>query len=317
MGALISYPDFTQWATLSGGNWSTALPLNNLKNPLLSLKARTNDAVTASGVIDVTLDAFCNVRTIGVLGHNISQVRVRAYSDSGRTAVIYDSGLTDVYPAFDAAYDNNTTYDTSDALTALKMATGQIPDNLIYDLDGNSDVNISDAIAIAGLVGSRSNVMKNMLPHWIKCLSADVKAKYWRVELTAAYGATYMELGRLWMGPAAIQPAVSISYGASLRFESRDKITESIGGVDYVEKRQARRIASVQWEVLSDIDKYKMLMLQYNLGLSGELLWIMDSAANPRQMMFEAFLAKVNQSSAINYPYHNNYELPLEFKEIV
>lgn len=317
MGAIISYPDYIQWATLSGGNWSTALPLNNLKDPLVGLKARTNDAVTASGVINVQLDAFLPVRTLAVIGHNIGSFRFRAYSDSGRTVNIYDSGTQIVYPPYDPSYDTMAYYTYEDVNRILRMVSGMETSHNDYDINNSGGVSLSDATDLLNILAARGASFQRQVPSNIICAPSTVKAMYWKVDLTAGFGETYMELGRLWMGPATIEPAISISYGASLRFESRDEKTESLGGVDYFEKRTARRIMSVDWSALSEADKYKLLMMQYNLGLTGELLWVMNSGATARQMMFESFLAKINQSSAISYPYYDKYQLPLELKEIV
>lgn len=58
-------------ATLSGGSWETAMPLNNLKNRVLGIKARTTDDANASCVINIDLGASPPAtQIVAVCGHN-------------------------------------------------------------------------------------------------------------------------------------------------------------------------------------------------------------------------------------------------------
>lgn len=78
----------------SGGSWLAALPLTNLKDRRLSLKARSTDALAASTLFDIDLGAARNIGIVALCGHNISTGatwRVTLGTSSGGSQV-YDSG---------------------------------------------------------------------------------------------------------------------------------------------------------------------------------------------------------------------------------
>ncbi|MBC7963799.1 MAG: hypothetical protein H7Y05_12745 [Steroidobacteraceae bacterium] len=118
--AIISYPDRTLTATLSGGSWQTTAQLNNLKDPLLSHVARSVNALAASTIVLADLGATYNIRVLCLPAHNLGKdatIRVRGYSDAGYTAMVAgaDTGTVTVWPdgftAQDvAAYPKNWTY---------------------------------------------------------------------------------------------------------------------------------------------------------------------------------------------------------------
>lgn len=89
---LFAYPDLTLTATLSGGSWSTGLPLNNLKNPALATVARTVDDAEASTVIKIDLGSAKLVDVIALINHNISDnaaLVVVGSNNSDLTSPIY------------------------------------------------------------------------------------------------------------------------------------------------------------------------------------------------------------------------------------
>lgn len=92
---LFAYPDRTLSATLTGGSWSAALPLANLKERLTTKVARSNNALAASTQFDLDLGAPRNLRLLALLYSNLSTtatVRWRLYSDSGYTQLVHDTG---------------------------------------------------------------------------------------------------------------------------------------------------------------------------------------------------------------------------------
>lgn len=92
---LFAYPDRTLAATLSGGSWSTTLPLANLKDRLLTKLARSTNALAASTKFDADLGALRNLRLLALLGSNLSAaatVRWQLYTDSGYTQLVHDTG---------------------------------------------------------------------------------------------------------------------------------------------------------------------------------------------------------------------------------
>jgi len=125
MGALISYPDNTLTATLSGGSFNASFPLINLKDPLLSHTARTANALAASSTFNIDLGATKDIRVLALCRHNISAagtIRATGYDDAGMTTLIADTGAILAWPETftakqTARYPNNWTYIFTDAVT--------------------------------------------------------------------------------------------------------------------------------------------------------------------------------------------------------
>lgn len=111
MSALISYPDRTLAATLSGGSWQATAPLTNLSNQLMSKVARSTNALAASSIIQADLGVTAyNTRVVSICAHNISAagtIRARGFSDAGFTTMVTgaDSGTLTAWPSGFTATD--------------------------------------------------------------------------------------------------------------------------------------------------------------------------------------------------------------------
>ena len=89
------------------------LPITNLKNPLLSAKARSTDALAASTKFDADLGVARAIRVIAILRHNFSAdatIQVRGYSDAGYTSLVWDSTALAVWPEGYPAVENKKRY---------------------------------------------------------------------------------------------------------------------------------------------------------------------------------------------------------------
>ena len=271
MGAILSYPDRTLAAVLSGGSWQAAYPLSNLQDDQLSVKARSTNALAASTIVLIDLGATARaIQCLAILSHNISfagTIRVRGYSDSGYTTLV-------------AGADTGTVYAWPQAITEEQAL--DYPD------------------------------------HWIYCFAAAKTARYWKVEITDTANANgWVEFGRIWLGEATLAPATSIDYGGSLGYESRDVISESLGGAVWGERRTPRRVAVVSFKTLVGVEKQAALIMQKVLGKTGELLYIQNSAAAAIDMILEAFPATMRSVNPLQYPLYNTTEMPTELVEIL
>lgn len=153
--------------------------------------------------------------------------------------------------------------------------------------------------------------------NWIYAFTSSKTARYWKIEITdTANSAGYIELGRLWLGEAW-EPAVGISYGATLGYEPRDVVEESLGGVRWAERRTPRRVGNFAFDVLTDAEKRQAIIMQKTLGMAGEMLVIMNSAADAVSMLLEAFPATNKQVSPVTYAAYNVNQMPIEVLEVV
>lgn len=100
---LLCWPDETlnSAVTFSGGSWLSTLPLTNLQNHLLSKVCQSTNATSEYTQFVNTYSAAINVDVIHIPNHNISlagTIRVRGYSNSGLTTLVYDTGTQYVWP---------------------------------------------------------------------------------------------------------------------------------------------------------------------------------------------------------------------------
>lgn len=154
--------------------------------------------------------------------------------------------------------------------------------------------------------------------HWIYCLSASVNARYWEIEIVDTANANgWVEFGRLWLGEATLAPAVSIAYNATLGYKNRDIVSESAGGAKWGQKRKASRIIAGTFENLTGLEKQAALIMQDELGLLGELLFVMNSDDTAIDMLTQAFPATMNKIDPLKYPYFGATSASVEFVEIL
>lgn len=99
---IFAYGDKTLTATLSGGSWSTGLPLNNLKQQDITMMARSSDAATASTKFFITLGSGATIPAIVLYNHNLStaaKIRIGTYSSASWSAQISRTDWLDALPA--------------------------------------------------------------------------------------------------------------------------------------------------------------------------------------------------------------------------
>lgn len=153
--------------------------------------------------------------------------------------------------------------------------------------------------------------------NWTFVFTSGKSARYWKAEITdTANSSGYIELGRFWLSDG-FEPATGIKWSASLGYESRDVLEESIGGVAWGEKRISRRSLTAAFSNITPAEKRVILTLQKSRGTSGELYWITNGTAAAEDMLLEAFPATLKSINPLSYPYYNNNEMPIELQEIV
>ena len=269
MSALIAYPDQTIYANLGGGSWLTTLPLANLQDTLMEKRTRSTDTLITSTKCTATFTEPLSVRVISVLSHNLSvsaTIRVRAYSDSGFTVLVHDTGIQRAWP-----------------ITFTSKTVAKNPPNWIWPLP-------------TGLI---------------------VTAKYWLLEINdTTNSAGYVEFGRFWLSPA-FEPATGVSYGGGVYFKPYDEIDSAFGGVDWITRRPSRRALQLTWPELSTAEKRQALLMQRELTTAGEFIWITDTAAEAEDMLLEAFPARHENISSLQFVTYNRSELPINLIEII
>jgi hypothetical protein len=286
MGAcMLSYTNFADQASLSGGDWSATMPLANLLDPTIGIKARSVDDAAVSTQFDADLASAVGVKIWCLVAHNLSAgatIRLRASNTAGDFATpLYDSGTVGAW---------STSY--------LASAT-----------PWESDAFWDSVITSSGLDGGQ--------PTLIHILPTETAARYWRFEVTdTTNNDGYVEAGRLYVG-RAFQPAANFSWGASVGYIDESVAEQAFSGSEYFEQRPVRRVASVRFEFLTDSEALiNVLDIQRLRGTTREILFIWD----PDDLEFSSrrsFLARQQELSAIELVRLGNHATALKLRELL
>jgi hypothetical protein len=242
---LIAYRNFADFAALSGGSWSATMPLANLLDRTLGVKARAVDDAAASTQFDVDLGSAAGIKVFCLAGHNLSVgalMRLRGSDTAGTfTTPLYDSGTV-------SAWGN--AYTTS-------------------DIPWEDDAFWASVTTFTGLDAGN--------PTLIHILPAETAARYWRLEITDTTNADgYVEAGRLFLGQAW-QPTYNFTYGAGIAYADDSIVEQALGGSEYFDARPVRRIISLRFDALTDAEAMQMMLdMQRLRGTTGEILFCWD-----------------------------------------
>ena len=271
-------------ATLSAGSWTGGAPLTNLQQRLLSLRARSSDALAASTQFRVDIGNDTTViRLLGLARHTMetdATYRITAGTTAGGFDT-YDSGTADVWPAvytsFDLDWEEINWW--SGKLTADEVAG--YPISLLHDIGLN------------------------------------VVARYWTFYFNDTTNtAGYIEIARLWAGPVW-SPDVNYAYGAQFGWEARDVVEYSLGGVIFSEDRAPARVLRVTLSGLSSIEAYgQVLDAQRRVGTAGEL-WVMPEITDTVRYVKRNFFARFRAVDPIAQAFYDLHETSMEMEELL
>lgn len=281
---LLAYPNRIDTSTLSGGAWQPSLPLSNLQVRELPEVARTADATLASTQFTINLGKLRSVRVVALAGHTISitgKIRIRIYADGAFTTLLYDSGWLDVWPSI--------------------YPFGSVPWDDPRFWDGKPT-----AEDLAGITW----LYTNLLP-------AAVVGQYIKVEINdTANPDGFISIGRAFVA-SQFQPAINMSWGASIGYEDKTPVAEALSGTEYFDQRQPYRIARVKLDWLSEAEGFgTALDMQRRQGISGEVLYMYDPDDTTYRVM-RSFLGRMRMLSAIEAPSFGRTATAYEIKEIL
>jgi hypothetical protein len=283
---VLSWRNFADQATLSGGSWASTMPLANLLDPTLGVKARSVDDATASTQFDADLASSTGVGLFGLVGHNLSagaSFRLRASDTAGdfTTSPLYDSGTVSVWGS---AY-------------------------LASDVPWESDGWWLGVITFTGLEAGGTA--------FIHILPTETAARYWRLEIfDTANSDGYVEAGRLFAGQAW-RPTVNFNFGAALGYIDDSVIETALAGSEYFDVRPVRRTAALRFEALTDAEAWtQMLDMQRLRGITGEVLFLWDPD-DPAYTLQRSFLGRQEQLNPIEAARYGANALALKLRELI
>lgn len=286
--SLFSYPDYTipsrvHTPLLYGGNW--ALPLVNLQDPLLSAKAVSVDAQEASTKFDADLITTRAIRTCALLNHNCSldaTIRILFSLVSDFATTVYDSGEINIWPQY---------------------AEGSLP--TWHESYITRDISAEVAVEI------RPNYV-HVIP------DIPINARYCRIEVSDTGNADgHVEFGRCFIGPGWT-PTHNYIYGRTLGWDDASTRERSLGGVDYYEEREPRRVATMS--IPDNLSAETMVMffeMQRKLGTTGELLLVLDDDDEDFTLQQRSFLCTMSELSPLENTRLDVEAISLKFEEIL
>lgn len=279
----ISYVNFADAATLTGGSWQAALPLANLQTPLMAAVARSTDATITSTKFQIDLGSgfYKTQRILALVRHNISAAgtyRVKAGTTPGGLD-LYDSGSVSAWPAI------------------------YLPGDLQWE-DANWWTGVPD------------DVTDYPMALWHD-VGQNINGRYWTVEITdTTNSAGYVQASRVWLGDLW-SPQHSYEFGAGFGWEAHDDEEESLGGVMYFTARPSRRVFSFSFGALSYQEAFgKVLEIQRVAKNSGQVVIIPNSA--DQQYFFKRnLLARFRRMDPLKQLSHNIQGAAFEAEEVL
>lgn len=280
---IIAYPNRGDGAALSGGSWSSGLPLDNLKDRRILKVARSSDTMTTSTQFNIDLVRSRSIKVLALVAHNLSldaQYRITADDDGSFTGPGYQTEWRNVWPSM---YSSET---------------------LEWE-----DENFWD--------GSISSDYISGYPAVLLHLADTLPFRFWRIELSDTTNPDgYIDLGRLFMSEQR-SPTYNFSLGAKLGFESRTDIEESKGGSEFFDINRPRRTYNFTLKALSDQEAYEwMYELMLKADTHSELLVIPDPTDEINRHR-RTFLARITAPSQLEQIAYGLHATSLSIKELI
>ncbi len=282
----LGYNNRIDLATLSGGSWSSTLPLVNVQSRVLSKAARSTDDAIASATINIDYGAAASyyIAVVALIAHNLSsaaKVRIRASTVSDFASTTYDSGWVNAW------------------------ASGTIPSAL---LEWESDSFWLGTVSAQMRAGYAAPYVK---------LTTRVTSRYWRIEIDDTSNSdTWIQIGRLFMSDTWTA-ANNYNYGATLAHDDPAIIDTALDGTEFYGARSRRRSMKARLEWLSESEAYtKALDLQRIVGATGELIVIPDSADTTYGYQRNLY-ARLAELSPVSVLLPSRYGVDLDLRELL
>lgn len=279
----LCWPNHINSSTLSGGSWSSDLPLERLKSGVFAEVATTNNTSTSSSVIDVELPSIKPVGSVALANHNLTPTakwRVRIYSFTND--VLVDSGWTDVWPSVYTTAELEWEFDNFWTGTLLK-----------------EDAEVFTSLAT-----------------YFPDVSVAFKLKIEIDDVNNADG--FIKIGRLFVGDFW-QPTYNAEYGIQHGCDigTSFSVSDNMNMTEFADIKRPKRTVSFSLGGLSEEEGFsRALKIQRQQGLHGEVLFTQGERNSPQTFM-RTFIARQESVDALSHPYFESYESSVNLKEIL
>lgn len=283
MTAVLGVYNRVDASTLTGGSWTSGLPLNNLKTKILGQVARTTNALAASSTFVMDLGDAKKIQVVSVVNHNVSlagKIRIRA-SDTNFGTVVYDSGEIDVWPSV---------YNT-------------------IDLEWEDSAYWSGQYTAEEITG--------YTPTTVHLTTVPVVARYWKVDIIDTTNAVgYIQIGRVFIGPTWT-PERDAEVGLSVAWETNTQVQKALNGTKYFQRRNPYRVTRFTLNVLGTDEAMSYAFeIDRRIGIDGEVLWIQNDQDTIHALR-RRYLANMRELTAIEFPYSTLARKAYTLEEVV
>lgn len=285
--AVLGFPRWTDKAVVAedtGASSAANYPASNLNTLPLAQVWRSASAAVANTKFVATLDKQRSVRLLALVGHNCSlaaTVRIRLYSDAAAAALLYDSGIVDVWPVV-------------------------YPFGALEWWQDNWWTGKYTAEEIAGYRWTR--------PFWLDQIYF---TRTIRVEISDPTNAAgYVECG-LFEIAQGTQATVNFGFGASYGFRFRTASVEALGGAKYFERRDKPRVFKGEVQHLPrDEAMSSWFELHRQLDLDTPFLWLPNPNSTVN-LLRECFLARTIDPGLLAYASPGRDRIPISLEEVL
>jgi hypothetical protein len=142
-------------------------------------------------------------------------------------------------------------------------------------------------------------------------------ARYWLFEIDDTGSPIgYVEVPRVFLAPGW-QPSLNFVYGASAGYENRTEVQESLGGAEFFDIQESRRIVRFNFTFLPEDEALTWAFdMQRRLGIHGQLFFIFDPDDTVHRHR-RSFLARMRQLSPLEYATFLSNSATFELSEVI
>lgn len=270
----------SDYATLSGGAWTSGLPLKNMLTQPPKQVARSTSLAAASTRFVADMGAPRLIQSLAMIGSNLtatSTVRFRVSNNADGSSPLLDVTVP--------GYPPNVAFGS--------LPWGQFP------WSGYRD----DTLPAGQVTFYQSPSI--------------MTARYVIVDiLDSSNPAGYVQIGRFMAGVAFV-PKYNFIYGAAFRWNDPTRVSTSVGGQKWFDKRPNFRSFSCGFDAASEGEAYGAVYdMQRRVGISGNLLMIYDPADTADVILRRTIYGSmpelsdiITQNADALYPYTWNFKI--------
>jgi hypothetical protein len=282
----LCYPNRANESALTGGSWLVNLPLNNMKDRILSKVSRSTNLLTTSTTFNITFPQERSTDVIALANHNLSTsalVRIRLYANEGMTILIEDSGWFDVWPSIIPTRETEWEFD-----------------NWWDGKPRQEDIALYTKLLIHRLVETRT-------------------PKVIRIDIDDTGNPDgYVKIGRLFVSKAW-QPEYNASYGISYGYstEADIDVAMDMNRTEYFRQYTPKRTVSFSLEQLDETAGFQnILRMQKEIGITGEVLYT-ENSIEPMSDFAKSFIGRLSSANPLVNPYFESFSSGVDIIEIL